>query len=188
MPFRTLTFGLAASTLLIANAFAFEITGSKGTMLQASEIAAFDEPWAMSFLPNGTMLVTEKSGRLVHVQPDGTRTEVAGMWEVAYGGQGGLGDVVPHPDFAANGLIYISFAEAGRGGNGAVVNRARLDMSGAAPRLTDIERIWEQTPKVSGRGHYSHKIAFGPDGKLFITSGDRQNKRRHKTWSKISAS
>ncbi len=152
----------------------FTITGSSGMALSAEPVASFDQPWAMTFLPDGTMLVTTKPGKLFHVTQDGKSTEVDDMWDVAYGGQGGLGDVVLHPDFASNSLVYISHAEADGGKNGAVVVRARLDASGDAPALRDVERIWEQKPKVSGRGHYSHRIAFGPDGKLFISSGDRQ--------------
>ena len=152
----------------------FTIQGSNGTTLNAEAVASFDQPWAMTFLPDGTMLVTTKPGKLFHITQDGKSTEVAGMWDVAYGGQGGLGDVVLHPDFAGNNLVYISYAEAEGGNNGAVLVRARLDSSGGAPALRDVERIWEQQPKVSGRGHYSHRIAFGPDGKLFISSGDRQ--------------
>ena len=152
----------------------FTIEGSNGTSLVAREVASFDQPWAMTFLPSGAMLVTTKPGKLILVTQDGRSSEVDGMWPVAYGGQGGLGDVVLHPDFASNSLVYISYAEADGGNNGAVVVRARLDTSGDAPALRDVERIWEQIPKASGRGHYSHRIAFGPDGKLFISSGDRQ--------------
>jgi glucose/arabinose dehydrogenase len=154
----------------------FEISGSDGSSLQAAEITTFDEPWAMTFLPDGTMLVTTKPGKLFHVTQDGEKTEVEGMWDVAYGGQGGLGDVVLHPDYANNGYVYISNAETTDGGStfGAVVTRAKLDLSGETPKLTDVTKIWTQEPKVSGRGHYSHRIAFGPDGMLFITSGDRQ--------------
>lgn len=167
---------LIIAAVLATPASAFDIRGSQGTVLDAHEVAVFDEPWAMTFLPDGTMLVSEKSGQLFHVTKDGDKTAVGGMWDVAYGGQGGLGDVVLHPEFESNGLIYISFAEAGTGGNGAVVNRARLDLSAPMPVLRDIERIWAQ-PKVSGRGHYSHRMTFGPDGKLFITSGDRQKQK-----------
>ncbi len=154
----------------------FEITGNDGTNLQATEITSFDEPWAMTFLPDGTMLVTTKPGKLYRVTQDGEKTEVEGMWEVAYGGQGGLGDVVLHPDFANNGYVYISNVETLDGGStsGAIVTRAKLDLSGDTPKLTDQQRIWTQEPKVPGRGHFSHRIAFGPDGKLFITSGERQ--------------
>ncbi|MEO0547496.1 MAG: PQQ-dependent sugar dehydrogenase [Pseudomonadota bacterium] len=160
---------------------AFEVEGSAGTKLTATEIATFDQPWSMSFLPDGTLLVATKPGVLYHVKTDGSRTEVGGVWDVAFGGQGGLGDVVPHPDFANNGLLYISSAETVDGGStfGAIVNRARLDMSGDTPQLVDVQRIWTQEPKLSDRGHYAHRIAFGPQGtaqagKLFITSGDRQ--------------
>ena len=103
--------------------------------------------------------------------------------EVAYGGQGGLGDVVLHPEFSNNGFVYISFAETLDQGStfGAAVVRAKLDLGGA-PKLSAIEKIWTQEPKTTGRGHYSHRIAFGPAGsdqagKLFITSGDRQKQR-----------
>jgi glucose/arabinose dehydrogenase len=167
---------VGAAGMMPAAAQDFEISGKDGTTLAATSVATFDEPWAMTFLPDGTMLVTTKPGKLFHVTQDGEKTEVAGMWEVAYGGQGGLGDVVLHPDFAENNFVYISNAEAGDGGSayGAVVRRAKLDLSGETPKLAEIEKIWTQQPKVSGRGHYSHRIAFGPDGKLFITSGDRQ--------------
>ena len=96
------------------------------------------------------------------------------MWKVAYGGQGGLGDVVLHPQFKTNGLVYISFAEAGDGGYGAVVVRARLERAGGNPRLANVTKIWTQTPRTSGQGHYSHRMVFAPDGKLFVTAGDRQ--------------
>lgn len=167
---------VSAAGIMPATAQDFEISGSDGTTVSATSVATFDEPWAMTFLPDGTMLVTTKPGKLFHVTQDGEKTEVEGMWEVAYGGQGGLGDVVLHPDFAENNLVYISNAETLDNGStfGAVVSRAKLDRSGDVPRLTDVEKIWTQQPKVSGRGHYSHRIAFGPDGKLFITSGDRQ--------------
>ena len=98
------------------------------------------------------------------------------MPKVAYGGQGGFGDVVLHPQFADNKLVYLSYAEAGEGDTrGAAVARARLDLSekgGGA--LSDLQVIWRQVPKVTGQGHYGHRIAFGPDGHLWITSGERQ--------------
>ncbi|UCJ18789.1 PQQ-dependent sugar dehydrogenase [Pseudomonas sp. MM211] len=139
--------------------------------------ATLDEPWAMTFLPDGTLLVTEKRGALKHVDPkSGATHDIAGVPEVAYGGQGGFGDVILHPDFANNGWVYISYAEAGDGDTrGAAVARAKLqlndDGSGA---LTELSVIWQQTPKVSGSGHYGHRLAFGPDGKLWITSSERQ--------------
>ena len=144
-----------------------------GRPFAITQVTKFDEPWAMTFLPDGSALVTEKKGRLVH-WANGRATAVAGTPTVDYGGQGGLGDVVLHPAFAQNGLIYLSWAEAGQGDNrGGVVGRARLVREGA-PRLEGLQILYRQVPKVSGRGHYGHRIAFGPDGKLYISNGDRQ--------------
>ena len=145
----------------------------EGVPFASTAVATFNEPWALAFLPDGSLLVTEKSGVLKHVTlPGGEAREISGVPEVAYAGQGGLGDVVPHPQFAQNGLVYFSYAEDGDGGRGAAVARARLDAEAGA--LQDVEVIWRQVPKVSGNGHYAHRIAFGPDGMLWISSGDRQ--------------
>ena len=141
-----------------------------------SEVAKFDEPWAIAFIP-GTKyaLVTEKKGKLKLWEDGGSVRDVAGAPKVDYGGQGGFGDVVLAPDFATSGMVYLSWAEAGAGKTrGAVVGRARLVQDGN-PRLEGLEVIWRQQPKVEGHGHYSHRIAFSPDGQhLFIASGDRQ--------------
>jgi glucose/arabinose dehydrogenase len=163
----------------LSAAEAFDIEGNDGTTLRASTVAEFDEPWAMTFLPDGTLLVTTKPGKLFHATQDGDKTEVQDIWEVAYGGQGGLGDVVLHPEFAQNNLVYLSSAETLDQGDtfGAIVARAKLDRSGGKPKLVDIEKIWTQEPKLPGMGHYSHRIAFSPDGMLFITSGDRQKQQ-----------
>ena len=140
------------------------------------EIADFNEPWAMTFIP-GTRaaLITEKSGKLKLWQENGPTQDVAGVPAVAYGGQGGFGDVIVAPDFAASGTIYLSWVEAGDGDTaGAVVGKAKL-IQGAAPRIEGLQIIWKQDPKVTGRGHYSHRLLFSPDGKyLFIGSGERQ--------------
>jgi aldose sugar dehydrogenase len=142
----------------------------------ATEIATFNEPWAMTFLPEyNQALITEKSGKLLLWESEGPVVSVSGVPEVAYGGQGGFGDVILHPDFAENRMIYLSYAEAGDGGFGAAVATAKLDTEGETPKLADLKVIWRQYPKVSGRGHYGHRLAFSPDGKyLFIASGERQ--------------
>jgi glucose/arabinose dehydrogenase len=141
-------------------------------------IATFDEPWAMTFLPgNGPRaLITEKKGKLKLLWSDTGRVgDVAGAPAVDYGGQAGLGDVVLHPRFAQNRLVYLSWVEAGQGKTrGAVVGRARFVEDGNRPRLEGLQVIWRQSPKLGGRGHFGHRIAFGPDGKLYITNGDRQ--------------
>lgn len=143
---------------------------------EAEPVAAFDRPWAMTFLPDGRLLVTEKPGRLLVVTQDGQKAPVSGVPEVDYGGQGGLGDVVLHPDFERSGVIYLSYAEAGEGGvRGAAVIRAKLGLTDSGGALSEQEVVWRQDPKVSGRGHYGHRIAFSPDGHLFISSGERQH-------------
>jgi glucose/arabinose dehydrogenase len=140
------------------------------------EVASFNEPWAMNFLPGGKQaLITERAGKLKLWRENGPALDIAGVPAVAYGGQGGLGDVILAPDFAASGIVYLSWVEAGDGDDfGAVVGKARL-VQGAAPRLGELQIIWKQDPKVPGRGHFSHRLAFSPDGRyLFITSGERQ--------------
>ncbi|MEM9208315.1 MAG: PQQ-dependent sugar dehydrogenase [Pseudomonadota bacterium] len=146
-----------------------------GLPFNAEPIAQFDEPWALDFLPDGRMLVTEKKGNMYVVDQDGTRsTAVGGMPDVAYGGQGGLGDVAVHPDFADNGVIYISYAESGFGDTrGAAVARAELNLA-RRPALSNLEVVWRQYPKLVGRGHYGHRILFDDEGYMYISSGDRQ--------------
>ncbi|HVK52763.1 MAG TPA: PQQ-dependent sugar dehydrogenase [Pseudoxanthomonas sp.] len=143
----------------------------------SNEVARFDQPWAMTFLPDGRLLVTEKTGhlRLTNVTTRQTG-EISGVPIVAYGGQGGLGDVILHPHYASNGLVYLSYAEEGSGGRGAAVARARLqlDATGNGGSLQNLQVIWRQTPKVSGDAHYSHRLLFDREGKLWVSSGERQ--------------
>ena len=142
---------------------------------QTGPIATFDEPWAMARLADGRLLITEKKGQLKLFNPlTKQKIDILGIPKVAYGGQGGLGDIALHPNFEKNKLVYLSYAEAGKGGYGAVVIRGELDLLDLHPKLKNISRIWEQVPKVSGQGHYSHRILFGQDGKLWISSGERQ--------------
>lgn len=139
--------------------------------------ASFNEPWAMTFLPDGRLLVTQKTGELKLFDPASKATgDIRGLPKVDHGGQGGLGDVVLHPQFANNGLVYFSYAEAGEGDTrGGVVARGKLTLDAkGGGALSGVETIWKQVPKVTGRGHYSHRIAFSPDGHLFISSGERQ--------------
>jgi len=163
----------------------FSITGNASSVLSAEVRGSFNEPWAMAFLPDRRLLVTERPGRLLLVDPaDGRTVPVSGVPDVAYGGQGGLGDIILHPRFKENGWIYLSFAEAdGSGKRGAAVARARLDTASPRPGLRDFQVIWRQTPKVSGSGHYSHRLAFGSDGKLYITSGERQLQTPAQSWT-----
>lgn len=148
----------------------------------ATPVAQFDTPWAMTFLPGSGVaktnmaLVSERDGRLWLVDvTDGSKRQVTGVPEVVVAGQGGLGDVVAAPDFAGNRRVYLSFAEAGEGGtSGAALGYGTLELGDGQPRLTDFKIIWRQQPKVTGNGHFSHRIAFAKDGTIFLSSGDRQ--------------
>jgi len=148
-----------------------------GPPFVTTEIATFAEPWALAFLPEGKQaLVTERRGVLKLWTVGGTTVDVAGVPAVDYGGQGGLGDVVLHPKFAENGWVYLSYAEAGEGDTrGAAVARGKLVVAAdGSAKLTGVKTIWRQSAKVDGRGHFGHRIAFAPDGHLFLSSGERQ--------------
>ncbi len=131
-------------------------------------------PWALAFLPDGRMLVTERAGRLRIVEPTGRAGEpLAGLPPIAVTGQCGLLDVVVHPEFAKNGLIFFTFAEPGESGssgtNGTAVGRARL----AGNALSEVRTIFRQSPKVESRLHCGARIVFARDGHLFVGLGDR---------------
>lgn len=130
-------------------------------------------PWSIAFLPGGDMLVTERPGRL-RVVRNGTLlpTPVPGLPPIRAGGQGGLLEVVPHPNFATNRLLYISYAKPSADtmqGTTAVI-RARFEND----RLTNVQEIFEAAAWTRGRGHHGSRLAFDRDGFLFITVGDRQ--------------
>jgi len=142
----------------------------------------FRYPWAMAFAPGTDVLfITERGGKLKALKPGGSIVPVGGVPQVDFGGQGGFGDIAFLESERSNVLtsrtIYLSWAEAGDGDTrGAVVGRGRLVCEGQVScDIRDLSVIWRQAPKVSGRGHYSHRIAISPDGKyLFVGSGDRQ--------------
>lgn len=143
------------------------------TTVNQRAVATFDDPWAMVFLPDGRLLVTEKPGRLQLVAQSGDKTPIAGVPSVAYAGQLGLQDVVLDPGYPTNGRIWLSYAEAATGGQRLAVARATLALGGP-PRLDDLTVIWRATPATNG-GHLGARLAFSPDGSaLFISSGERQ--------------
>jgi glucose/arabinose dehydrogenase len=113
---------------------------------EVEAITSFDQPWAMAFLPDGRMLVTEMKGSLYIVGQDGVKSrKVGGVPDVDYRGQGGLGDVAVHPDFSENGLVYLSYAESAAGDTrGAAVVRGKLTEAGRDNFLSNVEVIWRQ--------------------------------------------
>ena len=168
---RTLIAALAGAFLSIS------AQAQSDLPFQVEAVTSFDQPWAMAFLPDGRLLVTEMKGSLFIVNQDGQKSRPVrgGMPDVDYGGQGGLGDVAVHPDFAENGFIYLSYAEGGPGGTrGAAVMRAVLNENGNEFSLSDTDVIWRQYPKLVGYGHYGHRLLIDNEGFLWISSGDRQ--------------
>ncbi|QZH75106.1 MAG: PQQ-dependent sugar dehydrogenase [Erythrobacter sp.] len=151
---------------------------AEGSPFTAASHGAFDEPWAMAFHPQtGVIFITEKPGTMKFYDPASGRTgEVTGLPEVAYRGQGGLGDFAFAPDFADSGHVYLSWAQAVEGGTVATLGRGTLVCDTAdACRIDGLTEIWRQSRAGERPGHYSHKIAFSPDGQhLFLSSGDRQ--------------
>ena len=170
------------------NSVANEFSHSEKPAFTTKTVATFDEPWAMTALPTMNnkppkLLITQKAGELLIVDTaTGVKTSVNGVPKVVYGGQGGLGDVSLAPDFASSKTIYLSYVEAGRGNEsnkfGAKVIKGKLtDLDTNAPSLQAVRPMWQQSPKVKGQGHYSHRLLFSPDGQyLYISSGERQQK------------
>ena len=129
-----------------------------------------EHPWALAFLPDGRLLVTERPGRLRIVDRQGRLSQpLTGVPAVHARGQGGLLDVALDPKFAENRILYLSYAEPGAGGAGTAVARATLGNGG----LSGVRVIYRQQPKVSGSGHFGSRIVFRRDGTLFVTQGDR---------------
>ncbi len=133
-----------------------------------------ESPWSLAFLPGGKMLVTEKAGRLRVVGADGALSPaVSGLPAMDVGGQGGLLDVVLHPNFATNKRIYWSYSEAQGGGmNNTAVARGTF-VDGAAPRVENVQVIFHQVPALVSKLHFGGRLVFARDGKLFVTLGER---------------
>lgn len=176
MPTRLprLAIALAALLPIAPTLTAQEPVRSQLTDFRLVTIASgLENPWSIAFLPNDEILVTERAGRLRVIRNGQLLpAPVTGVPEVRAGGQGGLLEVVAHPRFAENRLVYLSYSkplDGGATGTTAVV-RGRYE-NGA---LTDVTEVIETKAVSQGRGHYGSRLAFDRDGFLFITIGDRQ--------------
>lgn len=130
-------------------------------------------PWAVTWLPDGTMLITERPGRL-NLMQNGEVTEVSGLPEIEANGQGGLLDVALHPEYEENGWIYFTYSAPGDGGTSTTLARAQL----SGTELTDLEVLYGQTPALRPGRHYGSRIGFLPDGTLVFSIGDRGQRER----------
>ena len=147
---------------------------SEGAMAHTVVASGLVEPWGLALLPDGRWLVTERPGRLRIVTAEGAVGEpLAGLPAVDARGQGGLLDVVVGPTFATDRLIYWSYAEPRDGGNATSVARGRLSEDGS--RVEAVQVIFRALPTYDGALHYGSSLAFGPDGKLFVTLGERSD-------------
>ena len=139
-----------------------------------TQVASFDLPWRIAFLPDGRMLVTEKVGRVVLVSQQGVKTELRGVPPSYYQGQNGMLGVFLSPHYATDHNVYLTYVEPGDYGGGLALGRGQLVLNGERPALDDFQVLWRQMPRGKG-GQAGAQIAFSPDGKyLFLTVGDRQ--------------
>ncbi len=192
MTFSKLTLTLSLPALALAScanansgdSAEMSVAAGDATVTMTTEaMGKFDQPWAIEFAPGTEMLfITEKPGTMKFMNAaTGSVGTVSGVPEVAFGGQGGFGDVAFLESEASDEIgtrtIYLSWAEMGEDNTrGAVVGKGKLSCSSdTACAIDGLEVIWRQAPKVEGRGHYSHRILFSPDEQyMFVASGDRQ--------------
>jgi len=161
---------LASPALAVDRTFQTE----EATIRVETVADGLSHPWGLDILPDGRLLVTERSGRLRIVSPDGAVSEpIAGVPEVDARDQGGLLDVTLHPDFARNRLVYLSYSEPGEGGNSTAVARGAL--SEDATSLENVGVIFSQKPKVESTKHFGSRLVFDREGRLFITLGERSD-------------
>jgi glucose/arabinose dehydrogenase len=139
-----------------------------------TQVATFNLPWRIAFLPDGRMLITEKPGGVWLVTPKGAKTPVANAPAVLHQGQGGMLGVFVSPKYATDRNVYLTYAEPGDGGSSLALARAKLSTGNGTASLDGLQVIWRQMPKGRG-GQFGAAIAFSPDGQyLFLTVGDRQ--------------
>lgn len=165
----------ACATALTAPALAQTYETEAGSVTLTPVVEGLETPWGLVFLDDGSMLVTQRSGSLVHVSAEGEISEpIAGTPEVDFRGQGGLLDIALDPDFASNRMIYLSFAEPGEDDtNSTAVARGVLneDMT----EISELEVIFSQQPKLPSTLHFGSRLTFDNDGYLFITTGERSD-------------
>jgi glucose/arabinose dehydrogenase len=165
-----LLFTLAGIGVALAETFDTE----KGRIAVERIGERLSHPWAIDFLPDGSMIVTERSGKMRLVTEAGGLGEaIKGLPEVYAHGQGGLLDVAVHPAFARNRMIYWSYAEAGPGGSSTAVALGRLSEDGTA--LNEVKVIFSQRPKLRSNAHFGSRLVFDGNGHLFVTLGERFN-------------
>ncbi|KAF1912213.1 Glucose/Sorbosone dehydrogenase [Ampelomyces quisqualis] len=166
----THTLALVTGTLAIPS----QQLNTRQQPFKSTAITSHAEPWAIAFLPDSRVLVTERRGNLRLVdQAKKTQGSITGVPAVAYAGQGGLHDVALHPKYAENSIVYISYAETGTGGAGGAVARAKLTLdANGGGALSGLEVIWRHSQRATGGLQFACRLLFGSDGALWISAGE----------------
>ena len=162
------------STAALAQTNAGELKPEPDLPFTMTQVAEFNRPWRIAFLPDGRMLITEKVGPVWLVTPQGAKTPVANAPEVLYQGQGGMLGVFASPHYATDHSVYLTYSEPGDGGSSLALARAQLSIGESTASLDGLQVLWREMPKGRG-GQFGAQIAFSPDAQyLFLTVGDRQ--------------
>lgn len=172
--------GLAASAVSYAQAAAQAVQTREHRVRLVTVAQGLQHPWGLAFLPDGRLLVTERPGRMRVVARDGKvdPAPIVGLPRVDAEGQGGLMDVVLHPDFAKNGWIYWTYAQRNRAGNGTELARGKLAGAPGAYRMTDVQVLFAMSNKDNGSVHFGSRLVFDRAGYLYMTLGDRGTRER----------
>ena len=173
---RIVMLSIALCTSALAQDRSAAINSEKHAFRVVTLLQGLEYPWSVAFLPDGRMLVTERAGRLRLVGQD-LRLDpkpIAGLPDVVATGQGGLFDVVLHPEYAQNGWIYWAYNAPGAGGWGTALARGKLQGS----RMTEVQVLFSMQPKTRSSQHFGGRIVFDKAGMLYLTLGDRGDKER----------
>ncbi|MGE3308139.1 MAG: PQQ-dependent sugar dehydrogenase, partial [Rhizobiaceae bacterium] len=178
--FRLLASAAVLTAIATAASAEDRTVGTELVGVRATIVAdGLENPWGLDFLPGGRAIVTERAGALRIVAKDGTLSEPAtGLPDVRASGQGGLLDVIAAPDFETSHTIFFTFSQPGEGGAGTAVARATLSGTDAAPALDNVEVLFSMQRKTTRGQHFGSRLVFGPDGTLFVTTGDRGERDR----------
>lgn len=165
---------LAAASPAIAQVNAGEQQPEPDLPFNVTQVATFNLPWRIAFLPDGQMLITEKSGSVWLVSQDGEKTEVANAPAVVHQGQGGMLGIYLSPSYASDNAVYLTYAEPNEGGSSLALARAQLALGNGTASLEGLEAVWHDPAGGKG-GQFGGAVAFSPDNQyLFLTVGDRQ--------------
>ena len=168
---HTLCLMTVLSIFSLSSVLAQTVQSEKQSFRVVTLTQGLQHPWSLAFLPDGRLLITERAGRLRIVQKDFTLDPkpISGLPKIIAGGQGGLFDVVLHPQYSKNGWIYFAYSEAGKGGWGTALARGKL----VGHQMTDVQVLFSMEPKTRSNQHFGGRIVFDEAGYVYLTLGDR---------------